>query len=248
MVDYRLVMRLVVEGKSYRFISASTGVASATVSKAVRELGITTVDQLGQVSDEQIAGVVGDGRKSVSDQYVPIDLDQVLAQRTGRKKTALNVLWARYTDQPLPKGLKFYSYERFRQIVAGEVGARGLTARVIHSPGVSMQVDWAGTKMVLVDPIVGKHQKVSVFVACLPYSGMIFATACVNQRQENWHEAHRLAFEYFGGVTEVVVPDNAATATTVIAGSWPTVGESHGEVELLYSYSKTGGMGRKRQR
>ncbi|SER61874.1 hypothetical protein [Corynebacterium cystitidis] len=104
MVDYRLVMRLVVEGKSYRFISASTGVASATVSKAskaVRELGITTVDQLGQVSDEQIAGVVGDGRKSVSDQYVPIDLDQVLAQRTGRKKTALNVLWARYTDQPL---------------------------------------------------------------------------------------------------------------------------------------------------
>ncbi|WP_257161943.1 hypothetical protein [Corynebacterium cystitidis] len=218
MVDYRRVMRLLLQQESYRTITSMTGVASATVSKAgkaLRRAGITTAEQLDGFSNEELGAVVGDGRVSVSDHFFPIDLDGVIAQRTGRKKTPLNVLWARYTDQPLPEGLRFYSYERFRQIVAAEVGSRGLTAKVIHSPRVTMQVDWAGTTMFLVDQVTAKRSKVSIFVACLPYSGMVFATGRLDQRQENWYEGHRLAFEYFGGQPEVVVPDNA---TTVMAG------------------------------
>lgn len=67
--------------------------------------------------------------------------------------------------------------------------------------------------MVLVDAVTGKKKKVSIFVASLPYSGMIFATARNDEQQDNWHTAHRLAFEYFGGTCEVIVPDNASTAT-----------------------------------
>ncbi|HAT1321973.1 TPA: transposase family protein, partial [Corynebacterium striatum] len=61
--------------------------------------------------------------------------------------------------------------------------------------------------------------KVSIFVASLPYSGMLFACACADQRQQAWLDAHRCAFEYFGGVCQVVVPDNASTASNAISTS-----------------------------
>lgn len=79
-----------------------------------------------------------------------------------------------------------------------------------------MQVDWAGTTMAVIDSVTGLATRISVFVATLPYSGMVFATGCVDERQPNWLAAHRQAFEYFHGVAEVIVPDNAATASNVI--------------------------------
>lgn len=84
-------------------------------------------------------------------------------------------------------------------------------------PGHTMQVDWAGTKMRLCDPTGGQGSKVSIFVASLPYSGMVFACACADERQDAWLAAHIRAFEYFGGVAEVIVPDNASTASNAIS-------------------------------
>ncbi|WP_258552530.1 DDE-type integrase/transposase/recombinase [Corynebacterium striatum] len=48
---------------------------------------------------------------------------------------------------------------------------------------------------------------------------MLFACACADQRQQAWLDAHRCAFEYFGGVCQVVVPDNASTASNAISTS-----------------------------
>lgn len=50
-----------------------------------------------------------------------------------------------------------------------------LTMRIQHVPGHTMQVDWSGQKMVLLDPITGTKTRVSIFVASLPNSnsGMV---------------------------------------------------------------------------
>ena len=80
-----------------------------------------------------------------------------------------------------------------------------------------MQVDWAGTQMQLTDPITRETTRVSVFVASLPFSGMVFAHGCLDEKQPAWLDAHRRAFEYFGGVTQVVIPDNASTASNQIS-------------------------------
>ena len=44
-------------------------------------------------------------------------------------------------------GKRYYSYERFRQLVVEHVDATGLTARIAHALAHTMQVDWAGSKM-----------------------------------------------------------------------------------------------------
>lgn len=88
-----------------------------------------------------------------------------------------------------------------------------------YAPARTMQVDWAGTTVRLFDPVDARGAKVSFFVASLPYSGMLFTCACPNQRQQAWLWAHMQAFEYFGGVAEVIVSDTASTASHAIGAA-----------------------------
>jgi len=88
---------------------------------------------------------------------------------------------------------------------------------ISHVPGHTMQVDWAGTRMALIDPLTRKARPVSVFVATLPYSGMVFAHGYLDERSPAWLDGHRRAFEHFGGVAQVIVPDNASTASNQIS-------------------------------
>lgn len=89
---------------------------------------------------------------------------------------------------------------RFCQIIGEYVDVNDLTMRITHVPGHTMQVDWAGTKMAVFDPITGRKTKVSVFVASLPYSGLVFARGYLDEKSPNWLDAHQQAFEFFGGV------------------------------------------------
>ena len=68
MVDYREVMRLALDKVSYRVISAQTGAAPATISKAMKAMAsqrITSVEQIRGLSDEDLARIVGDRRRSL---------------------------------------------------------------------------------------------------------------------------------------------------------------------------------------
>ena len=222
MTDYRAVMDLVLKGWSVRQITATMGCSHSTVQKVRKVLQaeqITTTAQIAGLNDEAVAVLFHDGRSTGQGVFVPIDFDSVVKARTGRHKTTLQVLWGKYTSTPALPGQRYYSYERFRQLVAQHVDATGVTARIVHAPAHTMQVDWAGTKMRLFDPTGGRPKKLSVFVASLPYSGMLFACACTDERQQAWLDAHMQAFEYFGGVAEVIVPDNASTASNAISAA-----------------------------
>ena len=179
--------------------------------------GFTTREQVDGLSLEDIDRLFTDGRKSVVDEFVPVDIERVVAARLGRNKPPLKVLWARYLETDAPAGARFYGYERFCQIVAEHVRVNDLTLPIAHVPAHTMQVDWAGTQMQLTDPITRETTRVSVFVASLPFSGMVFAHGCLDEKQPAWLDAHRRAFEYFGGVTQVVIPDNASTASNQIS-------------------------------
>ena len=73
--------------------------------------------------------------------------------------------------------------------------------------------------MRLTDPITRQHTKVSVFVATLPYSGLVFAYGTLDEKMPAWLECHRRVFEFLGGVPLIVVPDNASTASNQISSS-----------------------------
>lgn len=221
MTDYKRVMSLLVHSYPYRHIQTIAGCSPRTIAKVRKVLDsnqITGQAQVDALSAEEIDALFTDGRKSVDGEFVPIDVDAIVKARVGRKKPPLKVLWARYLQSPKPTPVsRFYGYERFCQIVAEHVKIHDLTAAIVHVPGHTMQVDWAGTRMRITDPITHAVTNVSVFVATLPYSGMIFAYGCTDEKIGAWCDAHRRAFEYFCGVAQVIIPDNASTASNQIS-------------------------------
>jgi transposase len=219
MTDYRYVMGLLVQGLAYRQIEAMAGCSHRAIARARRVLDdeqLRTAEQVEALTAEELDRLFADGRKSAVAEFVPVDIDKVVAARLGRKKPPLKVLWGRYLRSDAAPGARFYGYERFCQIVAEHVRVNDLSLPIAHVPGHTMQVDWAGMPMRLTDPITRALTPVSVFVATLPFSGMVFAYGYLDEKQPAWCDAHRRAFEYFDGVAQVIVPDNASTASNQI--------------------------------
>ena len=108
MVDYCHVMRLLLRGESYRLIQARTGAAPATISKAKKSMdahGIVDEAQVNDLNSEDLPKMVGDKRSIAFSDFVPIEFDAVAAERVGRKKTPLNVLWSNYVATPTESSL-----------------------------------------------------------------------------------------------------------------------------------------------
>ena len=75
-----------------------------------------------------------------------------------------------------------------------------------------MQVDWAGDTIQVCDSVTGEPEKAYLFVAVLPCRYYTYAEACCDMKSENWLIFHVHAFDYFGGVTRLLIPDNCKTA------------------------------------
>ena len=222
MADYRQIMLLILQKRPYRHVAAMARCSQNTVARARRVLDeqhLTTPAQVEALSSEDLDRLFTDGRKNVSADFVPINIEKIIAARVGRKKPPLKVLWAKYLETDAPAGARYYGYDRFCELVAEYVRVNDLTAPITHVPGHTMQVDWAGTRMHIIDSISRATTPVSVFVASLPYSGLVFAYGCLDEKQAAWHDAHRRAFEYIGGVTMLIVPDNASTASNQISNT-----------------------------
>ncbi|GAF75934.1 unnamed protein product, partial [marine sediment metagenome] len=83
--------------------------------------------------------------------------------------------------------------------------------RLNHKAGEKLFVDYAGLTMAYTNPSTGEEKKAYVFVATLGASSRNYAEAQDSQTLNSWIGAHVRAFEYLGGVTEILVPDNLKT-------------------------------------
>lgn len=86
----------------------------------------------------------------------------------------------------------------------GRISARWSAPRVT-------EVDWAGQTVKLTDPDTVEELDAYIFVAVLPYSGYSYAEAFPNMKLESWITAHVNAYNFFDGVTRILVPDNLKT-------------------------------------
>jgi hypothetical protein len=84
-------------------------------------------------------------------------------------------------------------------------------------PWHTMQVDWRARRWRSSTSSPATKTTVSGFVASLPYSGVVFDRGYLDEKVPNWLDAHLQAFEYCDGVAQVIVPDNASTASNLIA-------------------------------
>ena len=91
------------------------------------------------------------------------------------------------------------SYDRFCRGYERHVMITGVDSRVGHKAARTVEVDWSGPTMRLLDPVTGETRKVYLFVACLAFSRLAFVEPTLNMEQATWLRAHVSMFEFFGG-------------------------------------------------
>jgi transposase len=83
-----------------------------------------------------------------------------------------------------------------------------------HKAGEKAFIDWAGATIPIYDRSTGVVHQASLFVAALGASSYTWAEATRDQQMESWLQAHMHAFEYWGGVPALTVPDNTKTGVS----------------------------------
>jgi transposase len=126
------------------------------------------------------------------------------------KNLTLQLIWQERRESN-PEG---YGYSRFCELYRQWLKKLDLVLRQTHRAGEKMFVDYAGATIPIYDPQSGEVQPAAVFVAVLGASSYTFAEATTGQDLRNWTGSHIRAFEFFGGVAAVVVPDNLKSAVT----------------------------------
>jgi transposase len=124
----------------------------------------------------------------------------------------LKLLWEEYVDGCRSSQQAPYRYSQYCKLYQDHVDHNHLTMHIKHKPGDKLMVDWTGTTLPLYDRLTGSMCKVYLFVASLPFSMYCYAEATLTMKEEDWINAHIRMYEYLGGSTRLLIPDNLKTA------------------------------------
>ncbi|MEB3065762.1 IS21 family transposase [[Mycobacterium] zoologicum] len=215
MVDYKQILRLRAEGVSQRGIADALGCSRNTVA-AVFAAANTAGVGFGQVADLEAFEVrrllLPEPTKPDSDRAAP-DFEHV-HRELARPSVTLLLLWNEYVAKCRDGGEVPYRYSFFNEQYRRWVKSTGASMRIARDPGESIEVDWAGDAMSFVDPLTGEPCAAWLFVAALSYSAYTYVEAFADMTLASWIDAHVHAFEAFGGVARLLVPDNLRTGVS----------------------------------
>ena len=114
-----------------------------------------------------------------------------------------------------------------------------------HRAGEALFVDYAGQTVALIDRLTGQIRQAQIFVAVLGASNYTYAEATWTQQLPDWLQSHVRAFEFFGGVPEVVVPDNLKSAVHKTHRYEPELNPSYNDLAIHYGIAVVPARARK---
>lgn len=198
---------------SNRYIASLTRCSHPVVSTIrlkLAELQLTWL-VIKQMSNSQLKAVFYPKLTNRQSDKVEPDYAEVLRQKQlpRKKQKSLALLYIEYRIQ---YGSRAYKQTVFYGLIRAFLKKNNATMTQFYRPGEVMFIDYLGSKAKYEKN--GKVVLLPVFVACLGYSKKIFAFATKDMKSESWVQGIKKAFEYYGGVPEVVQFDNAKAMVT----------------------------------
>ena len=222
MTKYREILRLKSLGFSERNIASSCSVSRNTVAKVTKraaELNLKwPLDA--DMTDHALETLMFPKEKSATAKRMP-DFDYIRKEllRNGVNK---KLLWVEYCEECRTSGDEPLMYSQFCHYIQKDEEKRRATMHIPRKPGEQIEVDWAGDPALIIDPDTGETTKAWIFVGVLTYSQYTFVEAFINERTDNWIKAHNHMYQFFDGVTPVLVSDNCTTAVNHKRSDWYT--------------------------
>ncbi|GAB3129012.1 IS21 family transposase [Glaciibacter psychrotolerans] len=210
-IKAKQILQLRNQGLSRRAIESAQGMSRHSIRAvldAAERLGLDW-DDVAELSEAAVYSTLFPGRGVHESVFAQPDWARVHTE-LARVGVTLKLLHQEYVDASSTAQATM-SYDRFCRLYGEHAAVSGATSRVGHKAGRSIEVDWSGPTMQLLDPTSGEMSKVYLFVACLPFSRYAFVEATLDMRQESWLRAHTAMFAFYGGSVPRLVPDNLKT-------------------------------------
>ena len=240
MANKRLSMRRIREvlrlhhesGLGQRQISRALSVSHATVSEYLRRAEQSGISWplAATLSDTQLEQrlfppliMMPSGERSLPNWAS-------LNKELKRKGVTLFLLWQEYKAVN-PDG---YQYSWFCDLYRAWSSKLDVSMRQTHKAGEKMFIDYAGQTLPITNPKTGEITEAQIFVATLGASSYTFAEATWTQTLSDWIGSHTRAFAFFGGVTEILVPDNLKSGVTTPCRYEPGVNRTYMEMASHY--------------
>jgi transposase len=160
------------------------------------------------ITEEQLRDLLFASEKPPTDAQRSLPPMEELHRQLRRKGLTLQLLWEEYRREH-PDG---YAYTQFCEYYKRFRSQLEPALRQEYKAGERLFVDWAGLTIPLVAAQPDQTRVAHLFVAVLGASNYTFAEAFENIQLPAWIEAHVHAWEFFGGVARLTIPDNTKTA------------------------------------
>ena len=188
-----------------RSIARACQISPTTVSDYIakaEQLGLDA-QGIGTLTDEALHRLFFPETPPVSPKKATLDFP-ALQKELRKKAVTLQLLWEEYRSVH-PEG---YGRSQFFQQYRDFAKTLHPVMRLEHKAGEKLFVDFSGDRPTYVDRATGEIITAELFVAVLGASSRTFAVAVPDQKIPSWIKAHILAFEFYGGLPAIVVPDN----------------------------------------
>lgn len=234
MTKYREILRLSSMGLSQRSIASSCQCSRNTVSNVLSRAQQTCLEWPlpEDIGDADIQQMLFPEKAQAALRKIP-DCEYI-HREMAKSGVTLSLLWSEYCESCRLSGeipLKYTQYCNYYRKFAATTKA---TMHIARKPGEQMEVDWAGQTSAIVDRDTGELIPVYIFVAALSSSQYAYVEGFLSQNLENWINGHVNAFNYFGGVTRILVPDNLKTGVEKASWFSPVINRTYHEMAEYY--------------
>jgi transposase len=198
-----------------------------------RVKGNVTYGEIEKMSDGELERLVkGDraGKAGKTNGSRPQPDWGVIHQELKKSGVTLQLLWQEY-KQIHPDG---YQSTQFCELYNRWKKKLKVSLRQSYKAGEKMFVDYAGQTVSVINPKSGEVRDAQVFVAVLGASNYTYTEATWDQSLPSWIGSHVRAFEYFGGVARIVVPDNLRSGVSRPCRYEPDINPTYHEMATHY--------------
>lgn len=215
MPNYLEILRLNELGIGQRKIAEQVKSSRDTIRRVIEtavQQNINYRDALNKTDEEmaRIFGVTQNKAVKADPIYEMPDYEKLLKE-LKRPGVTMTLLWEEYSYECRQNGKIPYKRSQFIYHFDQHLQRTGFTDIIHHKPGEEIEVDWAGTQPRWIDPDTGEVIIGYLFVGVLAFSGYAYAETCADMKEETWINCHIHMFEYFQGVTKLLIPDNLKT-------------------------------------
>ena len=221
-----------------RQIERSVGISHGTVGAYLKraEEAELSWEEAEKLSDREVeARLFQQVGRNEPVTRAPIDFGWV-HRELHRACVTLELLWTEYMQAVAEggSGRKPYQYSQFCELYREYKKKLSPVMRQTHIAGKHTFIDFSGKKPRLFNGETGEWTEVELFVMVLGASSYTYAEAVRTQTLPDFVGATVRGLEYFGGVTEILVPDQLRSAVSKPDRIEPEINATYAEMAQHY--------------